>query len=117
MVLSLHSPAAIQDYITYRAMANGVWPVLPIEIIRAESGFILNAKNTSSTASGPAQFINGTFKGFCIDKYKLTSSMTDKNNPYVQIECHIKMLADGGVSHWEESRPAWQPRVDKYTHI
>jgi hypothetical protein len=112
-VSTLHSPAAIQDYITYRAMAHNVSPVLALEIVRAESGFAINAKNASSTASGLGQFINGTFKGFCINEYELTDSMLEKNNPYIQIECLVMMLAAGGDSHWDASRHVWGPRVDK----
>lgn len=111
MVFSLHSPAAIQDYITFRAMSHGIHPAVPLAIIESESGFKIDAKNPGSTASGLAQFINGTFRGFCIDTYRLTDSMADKNNPYVQIECHLKMLKDKGIHHWDASKNSWAPKI------
>jgi hypothetical protein len=92
-------------------MSYGIHPAIPLAIIESESGFKIDAKNPGSTASGLAQFINGTFKGFCIDTYHLTDSMSDKNNPYVQIECHLKMLKDKGIHHWDESKRSWAPKI------
>jgi hypothetical protein len=108
---SMHSPEAIKDYIYHRATEYNVSPTLAIEIVRAESNFDINAKNKGSTASGLAQYINGTFKSFCIDNYGLTDSMNEKNNPYVQIECLVMMLADGGVHHWSASKSIWKPKL------
>ncbi len=92
-------------------MDYNVSPVLAVSIIKAESNFDIDAKNTTSTASGLAQYINGTFSGFCIDRYRLTDTMKEKNNPYVQIECLVLMLSEGGVGHWSESKGAWSKLV------
>ncbi len=108
---SVHSPAAIKDYTISRAMAHGVSPTLAVSIIEAESNFNIDAKNKGSTASGLAQYLNGTFKAFCIDKYSLTTDMANKNNPYVQIECLTLMLADGGEHHWDASRSIWKKKL------
>ncbi len=102
-----NSKSSVEDFIIAEAMKYHYPPMRAVAIARAESGLYINAKNTGSTASGTFQFINGTFKGFCIDKYQLTDTMKDKNNPAVQIKCAVRMLAEGGESHWSESRGVW----------
>jgi len=79
-----------------------------VAIIQAESSFNPNAKNASSTASGLAQFINGTFKWACISIYGLTHSMEYKNDPHIQIECLTLMLRDKRDSHWDASSHVWK---------
>ncbi len=73
----------------------------------AESGLYPNAKNASSTASGLFQFIDGTFKWLCIDRYGITDTMDDKNDPHVQTECAILAFKDGLEHHWNASKPVW----------
>lgn len=107
-ISSLNSAAQIKDYAISRAIDNGASVQLTLAIIQAESGFNPNAKNKSSTASGLAQWLDGSFKYYCIDRYKLTDSMEEKDNPYVQIECLTRRLAESGGYHdWDASRPAW----------
>ncbi len=65
-----------------------------------------NAKNTGSSASGAYQFLDGTFKHFCVDEYRL-GTMKQKNDPDIQIECAVRMIAAGLVGHWDESKPVW----------
>jgi hypothetical protein len=103
----LNTPAQIEDYITSRAMVHSVPIWKAVAIARAESNLNFSAKNSSSTASGIYQYVNGTFKWLCIDTYKLTDTMTDKNNPYIQIECTMLTLKNGGEKHWLESRWKW----------
>lgn len=111
-VSSLHSEASMRDYITARAMENGVRPDLAVAIVQAESSFNPNAKNASSSASGIGQFINSTFQYLCIDRYKLTTSMDDKNNPYVGIECLVRRLSEpGGVKEWDASKSLWSRHI------
>ena len=86
-------------------------PMKALEIAKAESELDPDAKNASSTASGLFQFINGTFKGFCLEGYKLTDTMEDKNNPYIQIECAVRMLSEGGESHWVASKHVWGKKL------
>lgn len=106
--VTLASKAAIRDYAISRAMINGAPIKKTLAIIEAESEFNINAHNGSSTATGLAQFLSGTFKWMCIDLYKVADSMFDKNEPHVQIECLTKALADGKESHWLESKPKWK---------
>ena len=101
------SKDSIGDYIESRAMYYGVNPKKALAIAKAESNLVINAKNSESTASGIYQFINGSFKYFCIEKYKMTDTMEDKNNPYIQIECATKLLGEGGDKHWSESSSKW----------
>lgn len=76
-------------------------------IVIAESGWKPDIKNKKSSASGLFQFIDGTFKSQCIEKYKFTNSMSQKNDPYVQIDCAVQMIRDGGLSHWNASKHIW----------
>lgn len=111
LVSSLNSPDQLKDYITYRAIDYGVNPTLALSIIEAESNFNPNAKNKSSTASGLAQFIDGTAQGFCINEYKLATSLAEKNNPYLQIECLVRMLSNDGLKHWNASKVIWEKQL------
>lgn len=103
--------AQAEDYAISRAMAHNVSVSKLTGIIRAESDFYINAKNASSTASGLAQFINGTFQWLCIDRYKLAHSMKFKNDPKIQIECLAMALSDNLESHWSSSEHVWGPSL------
>lgn len=94
----------IAQYIELASEERGVNPLLVLEIVRSESNFDPQAKNPRSSASGVMQYVNGTFKAYCIDKYELTDTMADKNNPIIQIDCAIEMLKEkNGWRHWETS--------------
>jgi len=95
-------------YVGYLRSIAGSWFDLEYRIIMAESGFQPEAKNKSSSASGLAQFINGTFQSQCINKYHFATSMVQKNDPYVQLNCLDAMIRDGGQSHWNASRVNWE---------
>lgn len=86
-------------------------PKLALNIAKAESNFIPTARNTSSSASGLYQYIDGTFKDFCITKYGLATSMEQKNDPKIQAECAVRMLSEGGEGHWNESRANWSRQL------
>ena len=89
----------IQEKATTTEMAN-----LTLEIIKRESGGWPDAKNASSTASGLFQFLDSTYETYCIDKYKLATSTTQKNDPIIQIDCGLKLLEQPeGWKHWSES--------------
>lgn len=104
------SKASIEDYIWSRAMYYNYNPKRAVEIAKAESGLVTNAKNSGSSASGLFQFINGTYMAFCVKGFNLADSMASKNDPYIQIECAVRMLADGGERHWSESEHVWGKR-------
>lgn len=104
------SKESIEDYIWSRAVYYNYNPKRAVEIAKAESGLVINARNSSSTASGLFQFINGTYVSFCVKGFNLANSMASKNDPFVQIECAIRMLAQGGEHHWSESEHVWRKR-------
>lgn len=104
------SKESIADYIWSRAMYYNYNPKRAVEIAKAESGLVINAKNSSSTASGTYQFINSTYMSFCVKGFNLADSMASKNDPFVQIECAVRMLAQGGEHHWDASRHIWEKR-------
>lgn len=106
--VKLSSKAQIEDYIVGRATSIGFKPMVALAIAKAESGLAINARNTTSTASGLFQWIDGSFRYFCMEKYGLTDSMADKDEPHIQIECALLTLKDGGISNWSESRPLWR---------
>jgi len=111
---TFNSKASIEDYIWSRAVYYNYNPKRAVEIAKAESELAINAQNASSTASGLFQFINGTYEWYCVKGFNLADSMASKNDPFVQIECAVRMLADGGESHWDESRHVWEKRSILY---
>lgn len=104
------SKASIEDYIWSRAVYYNYNPKVAVEIAKAESGLVIDAKNVGSSASGLFQFINGTYMSFCVNGFNLADSMASKNDPFVQIECAVRMLSQGGESHWSESEHVWRKR-------
>jgi hypothetical protein len=107
------SKESISDYIKARAIYHGYNPEQAVAIAKAESELVINAKNKTSTASGLFQFINGSFKYFCIEKYKMTDTIEDKNNPFIQIECATRLLSEGGEKHWNASKHVWQNALNE----
>lgn len=97
----------VKEYIIKMSEKYDVSAKLLLAIAKAESGFVINARNFSSTASGLYQYLDGTFLNYCIKIYGLTDTMKQKNNPKIQIECAVKMIRDGGKSHWSESMRSW----------
>lgn len=97
----------IEEKIVQEALRVGYSPTRAVAIARAESNLNPNAKNKTSSASGLFQFIDSTYKYYCVDLYSLALSLDRKNDPDVQIECALKMLSTGGESHWNESRHIW----------
>lgn len=97
----------IQEKIERVAKEHGVNVRKALAISDAESEFRPDAKNPYSSASGIYQFIDGTFRDYCINKYRLTDSMDYKNNPDIQIECAMRMLKAGEDFHWNASKHEW----------
>lgn len=104
----LDTPSAIETYIGTEAIEKGVDPVKAQSIAWAESRFRQDATNASSTASGVWQFLDGTFKDYCVTKYRLADGMGFKNDVKVQTECALRLLAEGGEKHWYPSKSHWK---------
>ena len=98
----------IVDFITSTAMNDGVDVTTALAIATAESNLNPNAKNASSTASSLWQWLDGSFKYYCIDKYKIADSMIEKNDYHTATLCAIKVIADGGIDNWQASRVLWE---------
>ena len=103
-------PATIEEKIERVAWKYKVDSDLALAVARAESNFDPKAKNPLSTASGIFQFLDGTFKQFCLKSYSLTNSMAEKNDPDIQIECAMRMISEGGLSHWYASQHLWKTK-------
>lgn len=106
---------SVPELIVKRAKEYGIDPVLSLAIARAEnSEFNPEAKNPNSSASGIYQYLDGTFKGFCMEQYKLTQDFSQKNNVNIQIACFMRMIQDGKQSHWNESKATWERLLNSY---
>lgn len=82
---------------------------LALAIARAESGFVSNAKNPDSSASGVFQFINGTWTTWCVKKYGISVGLEEKLKPMLQVNCAIEMLKEPkGYMHWWASSASWK---------
>jgi hypothetical protein len=86
------------------AIQYGVNEAGMTQLIRCESALNPNAKNPNSTASGLAQFIDGTWKIYCEG---------EKSSPKDQLICLAKMISKKMYSHWNESRDCW---IAYFTH-
>lgn len=105
---TVETPAQIEDYIVYKAQREGVSVGMAVAIAKAESSFIPNARNPVGTASGIFQFLDSTFRNYCINKYHIANSMEQKNHPALQVNCAIEMLAEPlGYMHWMASFASW----------
>lgn len=92
----------------YVAYNEGVDMMMALAIAKAESNFQPNAKNPVGTASGVYQFLDSTFKTYCINKFHMTNTMEDKNHPAIQVNCAIDMLREkDGYKHWFASFGGW----------
>lgn len=73
------------------------------DLIQCESSGNPNAYNPRDPITesiGILQYKRGTFRDYCVNKYKLASSVDEIWNSTTQIQCCVKMLEDGGSSHW-----------------
>jgi hypothetical protein len=72
-------------------------------IIYCESRWVVTAKNNHSTASGLAQFINGTW----VSTRKAMGrdpSLQLKYDPYEHIDTAVWLLKHSGIHHWAASK-------------
>ena len=68
------------------------------KVIQCESGWDNTAKNPNSAASGIAQFMPGTFAGYCGGDYK---------DPFAQIHCLVIAWSGGHQDWWSSSKGCW----------
>ena len=105
---STYSKQYIEDLIRLKSEKQGINGDLAVKIAKAESGFNPNVKNPNSSASGLYQYLDSTFESYCIKKYEFANSLEEKNDPYIQIDCALAMIKDGGLHHWDASKIYWK---------
>jgi hypothetical protein len=67
-------------------------------LIQCESSWDINSQSDKSSAHGLAQFLIGTWNGYCSG---------DRNNPYSQIHCLVLAWNDNKQHWWDASRWCW----------
>ena len=94
----------LENLIFAIATRHDVNPTLFRNIAKCESGLRVDAKNSISSASGIMQFLTSTF----ISQANAYGLPTDnKNDAKIQLELAARMIANGGISHWSESKSCW----------
>lgn len=97
--------------ITYYALKYDIDPQIPLEVARVESGyknvpnFKYDGEGGRYTAYGIFQFTRTTWKGFC------TPDPADRMDIEKNIECGVRMLSEGKINHWNESRSMWVRKI------
>ena len=102
---SVTGASTIESIIISKARNYQIDPDLFLRIAKCESGLRIDAQNPASTASGLFQFLNSTFFSYA-KAYELPTD--NKNDPEVQAELAARMIADGGLGHWQSSARCWQ---------
>ncbi len=116
------STSSVRAYIEAEAVKHEFDPALASAIARAESDYIHHAKNPVGTASGAFQFLDSTFRHYCIGGYDedgkpygyfLTDTMKDKDDVKIQTECALLIMTTDkkGINHWLASRHNWNKYV------
>ena len=86
------NPALIRSALSYISVKYSLSYDKLMDTIECESNFRYDAKNPHSTASGVAQFIDGTWKLYC---------KGDKSSAKDQLTCLGEMFNKGLEHHWE----------------
>ena len=98
-----HSRWEMTSLIYTTAQEYHIDPELFLRIAKCESALNPTAKNPLSTASGLFQFLNSTYS-FYAKRYGIS---LEKNDPRNQAELAARMIADGKISAWNESKSCW----------
>lgn len=103
---------AVEHVIREAAAEMGADPELMVRIARCESGLRPDAKNRSSSASGLYQFLDTTWarqEYRLVDRGYATEPLTpaDVWNPIAAARVAANVVAEGGLSWWNESRHCW----------
>lgn len=110
VAITIPVPETTQEKVVRWAEYWGADPALSLAVAHAESCFNPKAKNPNSSAGGVFQYIDSTWASYC---------KGDKYNAEDNIKCATKMLAEGGINHWEASRKegcygGWETHLPKY---
>ena len=95
------------DYWTKELGIEGQVPLIK-KIVKAESNNNSQAKNPNSTASSCSQFLWSTWHSQGLKYWG--DDFYNKNiwNPSDNVELMVRMIRDGGLSHWSASEHSWQ---------
>lgn len=100
-------PLTIEEKIIVKAVEYGYSPTKALAIAWAESRYqnipnsiCYDGEQGVCTAYGIFQFTRTTYKAFCGPPEERMD--IDKN-----IDCAVRMLSEGGESHWSESSSSW----------
>jgi hypothetical protein len=98
----------------FAAPATAATPHPDIEaaIIACESGGNPTAKNTSSTASGLYQFINGTWLAYGGGQFAPRAASA---SPAEQRTIFLKAFAAAGTTPWNASKSCWSGKAPKHS--
>ena len=102
-MLKLNVDLTIESKIRILAILNNVDEMVALNIACAESMFSATATNTSSTAGGVYQFIDGTWKHYGL-KYWGTLKGRDKLNENDNIDLAMLVLSNVGTKDWNASK-------------
>lgn len=91
-------PKTVEQKIEYYANEYNIDADLALNIAWCESNYIEDAQNSHSSAGGIFQFIDSTWEYYCEG---------EKYNADDNIKCAVKLLSEGGVSHWNASKHCW----------
>lgn len=102
------APTSPEDLIRHYSKLYGIDPTLPLKIAYAESqyknvpNYKYDGESGRYTAFGIFQFLKSTWITYC------SPNPLDRMDIEKNIECGVKMIANGQESHWNESRGAWE---------
>ena len=81
----------IKNLIARKAYEHNVNPDMAVFLAQIESNFNPKARNPRSTAKGIYQWLDGSWRSFCEGEVF---------NPEDNVDCAMRVIGEGGISHW-----------------
>ncbi len=106
-----HKPSDVRGLIVWYAEFFETDPALPIAVARAESNFknvpnyLYDGEDGYYTAYGIFQITRTTFKAFC-------GNPDLRKDIEENIKCGVKIIANGGIGHWNASSAVWEANLE-----